>query len=355
MPRKHRLSVILILVLFLGIVQSTLAETAYTVKPGDTLYKIAAQHGTSVAAIMAINTIANPNLIYVGQIIRIPGGTAPPANPPPPAGGATYVVQPGDTLYRIALRHGVTVAALVAANQIQNSNLITVGQVLVIPGGTGTTSPPTAVPPAPPANPPPTQPPPPVSGAAWLQNGSFEGGWYHLHGVPELQIPESWGFEWDEGPTGFGSAPWDVWVRPEVRVLPAHYLPPQEHGLFIFDGNQTVKVFKGSGAISYRLFQEVALTPGTYTLEVGLFPDLVLDYVNGQKIWATDASAGEVRFIVGSGGSGWLSPAAGQKNVMQHMFIVSAPQTVRVGLAVRGRYALDNNGWFLDGWSLSRH
>jgi len=145
-----------------------------------------------------------------------------------------------------------------------------------------------------------------------------------------------------------------VWVRPEVRVLPAQYLPANERGLFIFDGSQTLKVFKGSGAISYRIYQDITLEPGTYRLEIGVFPDLVVDYANGQKVWPSDPNLGEVRFIVGSGGSGWLAPIAGQKNVMSYTFTIQARQTIRVGLGVRGKFAIDNNGWFLDDWSLTR-
>ena len=66
----------------------------------------------------------------------------------------TYVVQPGDNLYRISLRYNVTIAALVAANNIPNPNLIYVGQRLVIP--TGGTPPPTQPPGSTPV---PTQPP----------------------------------------------------------------------------------------------------------------------------------------------------------------------------------------------------
>jgi hypothetical protein len=102
----------------------------------------------------------------------------------------------------------------------------------------------------------------PHLGANLLPNGSFEGGWYHPNNIPELQIPEGWQFAWDEGPTGFGDEPWDVWVRPEVRVMPSQQLPPQEHDLFIWDGDQTVKIFKGWGAISFRLTTELDLDAG---------------------------------------------------------------------------------------------
>ena len=60
-------------------------STTYVFRPGDTLSSIARAFGTTVSAIVAANNIANPNLIYPGQVLVIPTGT----NPPPP--GATQV------------------------------------------------------------------------------------------------------------------------------------------------------------------------------------------------------------------------------------------------------------------------
>ena len=223
------------------------------------------------------------------------------------------------------------------------------------PTATNTPPPPTNPPPAatqPPANP--TIPANPVLGGNILGNGSFESGWYHTHGIPELQTPNDWVFEWDEGPTGYGDQSWDVWVRPEMRVLSKPFLPPSEHALFIFNGEQTVKVFKGSGAISYRLYTDIALQPGTYIFEINFFTDLYTDFQNGQKIWATDPFAGEIRFISPSGGTGWLAPTFGQKNSFTHTFTITEAQTVRLGAGIRGRYAIANNGWFLDDWSLQK-
>lgn len=192
----------------------------------------------------------------------------------------------------------------------------------------------------------------PARGPNLLPNASFEGGWYHPNGIPELQIPDRWLFEWDEGENPFSPDPWNDFVRPEVRVLPATFLPPEEHELFIWDGEHTVKIFKDWGAISIRLLTDVYLQPGAYLLEASVFPDLIVDYVNGEKVWAPDPLSGEVRLIAGSGDTGWLLPAFGQKNTFVYSFTVSHPQTVRVGVALRGRYAIRNNGWFMDDWWL---
>jgi LysM repeat protein len=69
-------------------------EQTYTVVRGDTLGAIARRFNTTVQAIASMNGIANPNLIFPGQVLRIPGttgGTTPPPTPvpggPPPSGG----------------------------------------------------------------------------------------------------------------------------------------------------------------------------------------------------------------------------------------------------------------------------
>ena len=100
----------------------------YTVKPGDRLFSIGRQFGVNPYSIAQANNILPPYIIHPGQVLRIPsGGTTPPP------GGRTHVVAPGENLFRISLRYGTTVSALAAANNIANVNLIFVGQVLKIP------------------------------------------------------------------------------------------------------------------------------------------------------------------------------------------------------------------------------
>jgi LysM repeat protein len=103
--------------------------STYVVCAGDTLSAIALRFGTTVSAIVSLNCLMNPNLIYPGQVLQIPG-YQPPAGA---TGTCVYVVKPGDNLTRIALAHGTTVWALAIANNLANPSFIWVGQRLVIP------------------------------------------------------------------------------------------------------------------------------------------------------------------------------------------------------------------------------
>jgi LysM repeat protein len=115
------------------------ATSTYTVQAGDTLGKIALRYGTTVAALLKLNGLSNPDVLAIGQKLKVPGtgGAAPAAvgTPKPATGGQgrTYVVQKGDTLLSIARRYGLTTKQLQAANNITNPDKIFPGQKLVIP------------------------------------------------------------------------------------------------------------------------------------------------------------------------------------------------------------------------------
>ncbi len=101
----------------------------HVVVPGDTLYAIARRYGVSIESIAAANAISDPNTLVVGQALAIPVPRAPVAP-------LVYTVRPGDTLYVIAGLFSTTVQAIAAANAVASINLIYVGQQLVIPGWT---------------------------------------------------------------------------------------------------------------------------------------------------------------------------------------------------------------------------
>ncbi len=97
-------------------------ETLYTVKAGDTLYKIAAANNTTVDEIKALNNLTSNNL-SIGQLLKLPSPLTPET---------TYTVEKGDSLYAIANKYNTTVDALKKANNL-TSNILSIGQVLKIP------------------------------------------------------------------------------------------------------------------------------------------------------------------------------------------------------------------------------
>lgn len=98
----------------------------YVVQPGDTLYLIALRFDTTVEALMRVNNLTS-DLIFPGQILQIAG-----AVPPSPIQFLTISVSPGDTLFFLAQRYNTTVEAIMRANDL-NQDIIYPGQILLIP------------------------------------------------------------------------------------------------------------------------------------------------------------------------------------------------------------------------------
>ncbi len=114
----------------LALVSPIEAETTYLVQPGDTLSGIADRFGLTVEELARANAISNWDLIFWGTELRIPERTR----------SLGYVVKPGDTLGAIAGVFGVNVADLVRENpDISDPNLIYPGQLIRVParGGGG--------------------------------------------------------------------------------------------------------------------------------------------------------------------------------------------------------------------------
>jgi LysM repeat protein len=137
----------MVFMLTLALVSPVFAQGSivHVVQRGENLFRIALRYGVTVDALAAANGLSNTGRIYAGQRLVIPTGGSTGS---PPSSSRVHVVQRGENLFRIALRYGTTVQALAAANGIVNSHRVYVGQRLAIPGrGTA---------PAPPAQPAPS-------------------------------------------------------------------------------------------------------------------------------------------------------------------------------------------------------
>lgn len=109
-------------------------STSIIIQRGDTLTELAIKYNTTVARLVELNSIANPNLIYAGERLIVPSGEDIPESEKTSTSGQTiYIVQRGDTLDQIATSFGTTARAIAMENNIQNVNLIYVGQRLIIP------------------------------------------------------------------------------------------------------------------------------------------------------------------------------------------------------------------------------
>lgn len=107
-------------------IPTTETTSLYVVKKGDTLYNIAAKYGVSVSELMRINDLQSSTLT-IGQQLRIPINSSPPN-----VSYIIYTVKVGDTLYAIAQKYNVSVEKIKMENNLTN-NTLTIGQKLKIP------------------------------------------------------------------------------------------------------------------------------------------------------------------------------------------------------------------------------
>ncbi len=110
----------------------------HVVQAGENLFRLALRYGTTVQAIVSANGLTDAGSIRVGQRLVIPGSSSSAAVGPAMTTGGTYVVQRGDTLSGIAFRYSIAIWELMYANGVYGPHLIYSGQTLVIPGAGGT-------------------------------------------------------------------------------------------------------------------------------------------------------------------------------------------------------------------------
>lgn len=119
-------------------------ETTHTVQRDETLYRIGLRYGVSWQTLMEYNELGDPTDLYVGQRLRIPAfsdgkavqgrqSAAERAGGEPAGEEQTYIVQPGDTLYRIGLRYGVPWQTLMKYNNLHEPGALGAGRELKIP------------------------------------------------------------------------------------------------------------------------------------------------------------------------------------------------------------------------------
>jgi LysM repeat protein len=129
-------------------VPSAIAESPayHVVQPGEGLWTIAIRYGLTIEALVQANKIVNPNWIYAGQVLLLPKSTQ--------SGNGNFdyhTVAPGESLWSIATQYGVSAWSIVYKNGIANPDMIYAGQTLAIPSSSagassGKNPPPTAVP-----------------------------------------------------------------------------------------------------------------------------------------------------------------------------------------------------------------
>lgn len=103
------------------------AESTYTVRSGDTLWRIAAANGVALSELMSLNGLSGSSIIYPGDVLRLTGTTT--AAPAPTSGG-TYTVRAGDGWWVISQRVGMSMSALTSLNGMTTSTMLHPGMVL---------------------------------------------------------------------------------------------------------------------------------------------------------------------------------------------------------------------------------
>ena len=118
----------------------------YTVKAGDTLYSIARRSGVSLSSLLSLNGLSQSSVIRPGQTLNVSGTSSTTvATPVSTASQATstsgtYTVKAGDTLYRIAHNHGISLRTLLSVNGLSETSTIRPGQQLVVSGSAQATT-----------------------------------------------------------------------------------------------------------------------------------------------------------------------------------------------------------------------
>ena len=132
----------------------------YTVVSGDGLYAIARKTGTSIDDLLSLNGLSLNSTIYPGQVLTLSGNSevapaaestestaeesqeevAIPEETTPSTNAKMYYVHSGDSLYRIAHNHGISLSTLLEWNHLSVDSIIQPGQGLIVSDESSTSS-----------------------------------------------------------------------------------------------------------------------------------------------------------------------------------------------------------------------
>jgi lipoprotein-anchoring transpeptidase ErfK/SrfK len=218
MRRILTLSLIIALLLPVATPVFAASSTVHVVSPGENLFRIGLRYGVSVNALVAANSLRNANFVWVGQHLVIPTSGSPGSTSP---SLRVHIVRRGENLYRIALSYGLSYHTLASANGIVNPNHVYVGQKLQIPGGGSSPAPQ-------PSNPSPT-------GARWIDvNLSAQRLTAYVGNTPVRSTYVSTGLPRTPTPTGS----YRIYVKYTSTAMsgPGYYLPNVPYTMYFYRG-----------------------------------------------------------------------------------------------------------------------
>ena len=179
----------------------------------------------------------------------------------------------------------------------------------------------------------------------------------------ELNVPAGWGLLVDDNvENGISGGSGSPFVFPEMQPWKQSQMSECINGAnsapicSIFSGETALKVFKGGLPIRFALFDELFLQPGVYEFKVHFFADAVAYYDQDQKIWSPPGGA-DIQLCIDGGEyphMDWESVEIGINNYRLIQFVVPVARDVTVYAKFRNILDLNNNGWFLDNWSLKQ-
>ena len=130
---RGTLALILAAVAVISSVGSASASEEHIVQPGETLSQIAKQYRTTVADLQQLNDLPDANFVWNGQRLLIDAGETVAPEPQNAEGYQLYTVQPGDTLFLLAGKHGISLTRLMSINGFSSEEWLSLGQELLVP------------------------------------------------------------------------------------------------------------------------------------------------------------------------------------------------------------------------------